>query len=226
MTKNYTWNKLERSDLQLGAGSVLIVDETNMDSGVLSPSGVKSIMALESVVDSQNLPADFDYFKMNIPTDLCVIVLSSNKSMLRSNLVQIKLASSAINCNKISSVSDLQDNEMIVLDDSTDSDEDASATIQNRMNAEYDFFQLRVWWALCRSCSQVNIATNLLTTIEETFVKARQADANISEAEMHKWLTISRLYAVSEGCTEIQIVHWQKMLVLIENIKSNYYHRI
>ena len=64
--KDYERNLILPSPLQLGEGTALIVDETRMAEGTLSPQGVQSVRALSEVVQRQTLPARFAYCEVAV----------------------------------------------------------------------------------------------------------------------------------------------------------------
>jgi hypothetical protein len=73
--KNYDSNCLEPSPLQLGAGTVLLVDECSMSEGALSERGTQSAAALRSVVQKQVLPLQFPYCNVRIEATYSMLLL-------------------------------------------------------------------------------------------------------------------------------------------------------
>jgi hypothetical protein len=72
----------------VGAGTVLIFDDTAMTEGQLSVEGFKSMTAIRSVVSTQKLPVDFTYCKVDVPTDVAILFLShTSPSILSPNEV-------------------------------------------------------------------------------------------------------------------------------------------
>lgn len=58
--KNYDTNLMEQGFLaSLTPGSILIVDETNMQPGKIINNGVKNIKALATLIEEQSVELDF-----------------------------------------------------------------------------------------------------------------------------------------------------------------------
>ena len=61
--KNYDTNLMEQGYLAtLTPGTVLIVDETNMQPGKIINNGVKNIKALATLIEEQAVEMDFQYY--------------------------------------------------------------------------------------------------------------------------------------------------------------------
>ncbi|XP_078488592.1 mini-chromosome maintenance complex-binding protein [Ciona intestinalis] len=88
--KNYTKNKLEPGVLQLSNGSYLLLDETSLKPGSLDSSGVKNIRAISTLVTTQKVDYDFQFYQTPFYHDVNCVVLSEAKSMLPCDL-HIKL---------------------------------------------------------------------------------------------------------------------------------------
>lgn len=85
--KDYTYNRLRAGPLQLAASTVLLLDETKLDSGTLTHIGVRNVEALKSLSAVQELEYDFQYHQMRVPVDIPLIVLSDKKSIIQSDAV-------------------------------------------------------------------------------------------------------------------------------------------
>lgn len=96
--KNYVTNRLEAGTLQLPERTILILNETCLQAGQLKERGVKNIQALQSVLSHQQLEYDFQYHRLEFPTNLCVIILSDGTSLLPVDCV-IPLKPNANNNN-------------------------------------------------------------------------------------------------------------------------------
>lgn len=71
------------SELQLPAGSIVIVDETNLAPGQVKESGIRNISCLQKLVTEQRIPYDFAFYSTDFNTDLPTLVFSSGKSILK-----------------------------------------------------------------------------------------------------------------------------------------------
>ncbi|XP_057804674.1 mini-chromosome maintenance complex-binding protein [Salvia miltiorrhiza] len=86
--KDYNTNRLVSGLLQLAEGSHLTVDETPLQSGTLNSTGLENVQALKSMMESQKVHYDFTYYKMEMPADVQILILSEGKSnILPADLV-------------------------------------------------------------------------------------------------------------------------------------------
>ena len=98
----------------------------------------------------------------------------------------------------------------------------------------------RLWWAQCRHGPDMSMSEVTARHAEDDFVHARQvtphnrsyflttqhipsdvllvlftyprqADARLTPADFHRWLTVARLLAAATGDTEIRVSHWDRM---------------
>ena len=95
--RNYATDRIPLSPLQVGSGTLLLIDDTQMAEGQLGVEGFKSMTAVRSVVATQKLPVDFSYCKVDVPTDVTIVFLShSSPSILSpSEVVKICLSPSS-----------------------------------------------------------------------------------------------------------------------------------
>ena len=74
---------MKPSKLQVGAGTVILVNETKLREGTLNTDGVRSVKAFQSVILNQLFPIEFEFSSgIKVTTDVCVIVLSNQPSIL------------------------------------------------------------------------------------------------------------------------------------------------
>ena len=79
--------------LQLPAGAVLVLDETAMRAGQLTETGLKNLGAIQTMMQSQKLPYDFQFYQLEQPTDQPIIIASVGKTMLKgAGEIQVALA--------------------------------------------------------------------------------------------------------------------------------------
>ena len=52
------------------------------------------------------------------------------------------------------------------------------------------------------------------TTLQDQFVEARKADANVQQETLMNWVTIAKLVAASYGSTHVTKEHWDRMMVM------------
>uniref|UniRef100_A0A7S3GLC7 Mini-chromosome maintenance complex-binding protein n=1 Tax=Palpitomonas bilix TaxID=652834 RepID=A0A7S3GLC7_9EUKA len=83
--KDYDIQRLLHGELQLPAGTVIVVNELTMDEGVLQESGIRNLGHLKKLMQSQSLDYDFQYYSAPFETDCPVIILSEGQSMIGSD---------------------------------------------------------------------------------------------------------------------------------------------
>ncbi|KAL2896093.1 Mini-chromosome maintenance complex-binding protein [Bienertia sinuspersici] len=86
--KDYQANKLVSGALQLAEGSHLTIDETQLQAGTLNSTGVENARSLKHLIEFQQVEYDFQYYKMEMASDVQLLVLSEGKSnILPADLV-------------------------------------------------------------------------------------------------------------------------------------------
>uniref|UniRef100_A0A0D9Y3R1 Mini-chromosome maintenance complex-binding protein n=1 Tax=Oryza glumipatula TaxID=40148 RepID=A0A0D9Y3R1_9ORYZ len=74
--------------LQLPQGTHLTFDETLLQSGSLTSKGVENTMLLKNLMESQKVEYDFEFYKLEMATDVQLLTLSEGKSnILPSDLI-------------------------------------------------------------------------------------------------------------------------------------------
>lgn len=79
--KDFTANRLIAGQLQLAAGTLLMLDETKMAEGQLVHEGVKNVNAIRALVSDHQLTCDFTY-DVKIPFEVQTMNLSRRKSII------------------------------------------------------------------------------------------------------------------------------------------------
>ncbi|KAK9167966.1 hypothetical protein Syun_000106 [Stephania yunnanensis] len=86
--KDYKTNRLVTGVLQMAEGTHLTIDETHLDSGILNSTGVSNTRLLKNLLECQKVEYDFEYYKMEMPADVQLLILSDGKSnILPADLV-------------------------------------------------------------------------------------------------------------------------------------------
>ncbi|XP_074287149.1 mini-chromosome maintenance complex-binding protein [Silene latifolia] len=80
--KDYQANRLVPGVLQLAEGSHVIIDETQLQAGTLNSIGVENARSLKNLTELQKVEYDFQYYKMEMPADVQLLILSEGKSNL------------------------------------------------------------------------------------------------------------------------------------------------
>ncbi|CAL1163201.1 unnamed protein product [Cladocopium goreaui] len=82
--KDFEANRLQTGQLQLAPGTLLILDETNMEVGKLDEAGVKALRAIQALDSEQMLLIDFDRYEVQIPLEVNCLYVSNKSSMLKN----------------------------------------------------------------------------------------------------------------------------------------------
>ncbi|GAA0141636.1 hypothetical protein LIER_02739 [Lithospermum erythrorhizon] len=78
--KDYDSNRLLSGPLQLAEGSHLTIDETQLKAGSLDSTGIDNTRVLKSLLEWQKVDYDFTYYKVEMPADVQLLILSEGKS--------------------------------------------------------------------------------------------------------------------------------------------------
>lgn len=81
--KDFVADRLVASQLQLAAGTLLMVDETKMSEGQLTNEGTKSLLSLQKLVQENKLACDFVSYDVSIPLEVPCVLLSERKSVVK-----------------------------------------------------------------------------------------------------------------------------------------------
>lgn len=84
--KNYQRNILEPGSLQLPDGATLLINELVLSAGKLNELGVRNLADLTKVIHQQQLTYDFEFYPLEFNTDMNVLVVSENQSILKAGL--------------------------------------------------------------------------------------------------------------------------------------------
>ncbi|VVB02908.1 unnamed protein product [Arabis nemorensis] len=78
--KDYRINRLVPGVLQIADGTHLILDETELQPGTLNSIGVGNATLLKNLLECQKVEYDFQYYKMEMATDVQMLIFSEGKS--------------------------------------------------------------------------------------------------------------------------------------------------
>lgn len=202
LEKDNTTNSFSQSPLQLASGTVLVINECGLAQGKLSPVGVRNLKCLRNLIRYQTIEAQFGYFALKYPLNVSVLIVSDKPSLLSSE------STVGIRCKALSDV-----NTVSIL---------TSEQGRGTQNLEL----MRDWWGNCMLIDDVSMHESMLTVAEEAFVEMRHKRTDEEESsvvdvgksgvptvdDFQRMITTSRLCAVADGCSEISICHWERML--------------
>jgi hypothetical protein len=182
--KDYGTDRLRSGPLQLASGTCLILDETRLSTGKLGDIGVRNVNALKEFIEMQEVEYDFEYHQMKLPVDVPTIVVSTvpTKSVVAE----------------------------------TDSKVPLQMSVKPRVSpivAPELLKEMREFVAAAR-LSNHTISRESSEYIEREMVAAQQREGNdkAKEKDLHRWLTMTRLTALSMGETDMNAEHWKKVL--------------
>lgn len=221
-SKDCDSNRMVPSPLQLGQGTVLVLDERRMSEGkMMSNSAVAGVVAVKSVVNKQQLPVQFEYYQLLLQTDFPVIIHSASRSVLSSgdnNVISLPL------CHDIEAASKCPSDSSSTCMDVEGRDEGQHT---HGGGAErLDHFDpvvhrdARCWWMGQRQCRHdISMTDEVLEMAEYDFVQARQIDPSVTMQNMHMWLVMSRLLAQALGASTITPDMWSHVRDMENNRK-------
>ncbi|TYZ68015.1 hypothetical protein PybrP1_001525 [[Pythium] brassicae (nom. inval.)] len=184
--KDYETDAMVGGALQVPHGTVLLVDETALSAGELSAQGVKNVGALQSLVAKLLLPYDFQFYSMDFPQDVAVVSVSQGKSILPVTVsVPLAAATGAT----------------------------GAAAVASRAAAEPLLDAFRVYFGVLRSL-EIAIGNEQAEVAEKHYVACRQAKQEVSLEDLHRWLRLARLVALSRGDDSVTKAAWDHMLAL------------
>jgi hypothetical protein len=173
--------------LQLAAGTVLVLDETAMSAGQLNETGLKNLGAIQTMMQFQKLPYDFQFYQLEQPTDQPIIIASMGRTMLKgAGEIQVALARAG----------------------NVGQDGDK----QSHARFEGDIEEARRYLAEARSMA-FSIPQELEKQIENDLTEARKKDAvNVTAETFHSWLNLARLLSLSHGERSLSLDRWRQVL--------------
>eukprot|EP00850_Spirogloea_muscicola_P020123 SM000207S06198 [mRNA] locus=s207:93308:96925:- [translate_table: standard] len=192
--KNYAANRLETGQLQLAEGTELVIDELALQSGRVGASGVRNLEALKQLVEWHKVRTellvaalvveyDFQFYKMDVPMDAPVVVLSQARSKLlpADAVVQLRPADCA---------------------------QGSLAAVPEPLLGQW-----RAYLTAARYMDHViggSMAKASGRVLEEDLVAARQEDRSLTPDAFHRWLTLARLLCASYGERELSVARWRE----------------
>jgi len=195
--KDYSTEMLHTGDLQVAPATQLLCDETVMETGQLNETGVKNLHCLQQLATFQHIVFDFQYYQMEFITDVPVLVTSSGKPLMTTDLA-LRLQPQAQ-----------------PQPDAAAACADSHAAAQAlRAAADAQELELcRIYMGLARSTA-AEITDELSKVVQDQFVEARKADPNIQQECLMNWVTLAKLVAASCGATQVTKEHWDRTMAM------------
>ncbi|CAD6567233.1 MAG: hypothetical protein TREMPRED_003420 [Tremellales sp. Tagirdzhanova-0007] len=202
------FSSLDAGLLQLGAGTVLIVEEDEMkEGGQLGEKAVKNLRALVDCTSQQNVRYEYPYMEgLKMDCDVKVAVLSEGNSLLPAD-VRIPL-SSTVNDQTLR---------------------------RNTSAAELKAFRdYLVKHSSTMHCSRLVIPEDVSLRIQDDFVRSRKAGAlrsdarernvdkgvEIAEDKLKRQMRVARLLALSYPAARLNMSVWERTVALDEEVDA------
>ncbi|XP_057329438.1 mini-chromosome maintenance complex-binding protein [Microplitis mediator] len=192
--KDYDCNRLTSGILQLSDNTHLIIDETKLIAGKISPSGKQNYQAITDLIKFQKISYDFKYYTMEYETDIPVLILSEAKSFVPCVMqVPIKV------------------------------DEETEKTYPQVVQAAKMFLKdeqrlanFRGYLELMRG-KEFKLGDDITDVIQQDFVALRRTDSKLVNADsLHGLIVFARLMSLSYGEDSLSFDRW-KQTFEIEN---------
>lgn len=182
--KNYTQGRLISGELQLSAGTQLIIDETTLEQCEFTGNAYKNIMGIKSLIDTQLVPYDFEFHTIEFFTDIPVLILSNGRSIF-NNSCQIPLIS----------------HYSLTFHEALQKVEGTSTNIL------HDF---RKYLGYIRSLEFKEGNESITDYLSNEFIMLRQDNPNLTSELFGHWLNLSKLVALSFGEVELGNDIWER----------------
>lgn len=188
--KNHSENRLNAGILQLPNNTHFVINEFTLQEGNLDSNGVKNCTSLSTLVTSQTVEYDFEFFQLSFPCDLPVVTLSRAKSFLPADLVVPFCPSTKEFSTPKLSPSLISKYRTYV------------ALLRNEIKNQ--------------TFSKPNSNDHLNKLIEDTFLKARQENSSLPPETLHLWLTLAKI--ISSSLLEVNLSEetWNHVMTLEE----------
>ncbi|KAI0710385.1 mini-chromosome maintenance replisome factor-domain-containing protein [Cerioporus squamosus] len=179
--------------LQLPQGTVLLVSEGGVREGQLQERGMMNVRALQEVMDAQTLAYVFPFSQFSFPTDIsCIILAEGRKSTFFRTELDIPLR--------------------------TPTDPAAIAALykpadQIKMPSREKLAAFRDLVVGAR-CGKVQVPEATSEYIQAQFVRERQGNRSVTADDLIRWMTVSKLYALSLHEATLSVETWQRAKAL------------
>ncbi|OMJ25271.1 Mini-chromosome maintenance complex-binding protein [Smittium culicis] len=183
--------------LQLCPHSLVVLDESTLDEGVLEEQGLRNLNSLQRIITEQKLGFIYPYQQIEIDLDIRFLVISKGKALIKTDVV-IPLSE---------------------FNDTTDSSED-SVIIESR-----DLESIRSYLSKA-SKLEFSIPSEVSTIISEEYANSRKESKDFpstllkTQEDLFLTLTVARLLSLSKMETELTIDSWKESLELEKQRRS------
>eukprot|EP00873_Tetraselmis_striata_P042263 jgi/Tetstr1/462527/TSEL_007516.t1 len=187
-SKDYTTNRLRAAPLQVPAGTHCVLDESCMKAGELVEQGILNLQSFQAIATGQEIDYDFQYYKMPMKTDIPILALSAQRSLLRESLgTQVPLhATTAVGHAEAL---------------------DAALAVSNLP-------LIREYLAQARRMD-FELPEEVASLVEASISSyKKETTSSIDPSVFHRWLTMARLLAGSKGETAMSEETWKAVMAM------------
>ena len=182
--KNYDTNLLEPGLFQMVDSTFVLTDELWMKEGQVKDNGLNNIKAIATLIEQQTVNYDFQYYQQEMPINAGVMVISDGRSMFKNTQQVI-----------------VQVEEGRVFDEAKFTQILADHQLMTQMRRYFLVLQYHSMTSL----QEYSIPAEVSEYCQNIFIETRKAEQEaLGEVKtnadtFHKWLSLSRLMAVSDG---------------------------
>ncbi|TBU28931.1 mini-chromosome maintenance replisome factor-domain-containing protein [Dichomitus squalens] len=173
--------------LQLPQGTVLLVSEGGVREGQLLERGVLNVRALQEVMDAQTLAYVFPFSRFAFPTDIACVVLAEGR---RSAFFRAEL-SVPLRASPAAVAALYKPREAV------------KVPPREKLDAFRDL-------VVGARGGTVVVPEGTSEHIQAQFVSARQDDRSVTPDDLIRWMTVSKLYALSLHEPTLSVETWQR----------------
>ncbi|XP_076661260.1 mini-chromosome maintenance complex-binding protein [Halictus rubicundus] len=190
--KDYDCNRLTSGVFQLSDSTHLVIDETGLTTGQVSPAGRENYNTICDLINFQKVTYDFKFYKMEYETDIPVLILSEAKSFIPcQNQVVLKIDAESKDVYP----------HVIEIAEQYLKDEDRLADIRQYLKVIKK--------------TKFELDEEIVKEVQSDFVKMRQTHKNVSIDHLHSLMILARLLSLSHGSNTLTTEYW-KMAVQME----------
>eukprot|EP01079_Euglenida_sp_SAG-EU17-18_P009262 gene9262-1665_t len=200
--KDHDANQLVSGRLQLPPHTRVTVDETVMQTGTVGAVGAANITSLGKLAEFQKLDYDFGFHEIEFPTDLPLLFLSSQRSIVKEVSCRVALHAASDAGQSALRLSDMPGHELDALRQSVYYVSSIPHTIDEEMSAK------------------VNDDIKKVQSVTPQLLRA--SSSVIQQAPLHVWFTVARLHSMSLGMNTLTDDTWIQM----KDMETRRYMRI
>jgi len=201
--KDFEANRLASGLLQLSNGTNLVLDEAKMEPGKLDTDGLKNLTALGNITQWQKLEYDFKFNRLDIETNINVLILSEGKSLVKCDcLIPVQLN----NTDNINCADQIADEE---------TEEKEPVTVSEKLLNKF-----RLYLSIVRQM-KYELTEEVQKALEDDFVEMRKENSKDMNADaFYVLLTTARYLALSHGQTTLSASLWTRVKELDLELKK------